>query len=178
MLKARLEQLSCYQLGDQVTQTFLRGLLSGLKVDPVRTFLAHLQLTSKCIAKLHYKEWYESLVWKLHVLLPSPVHWHLCAWRLSFQPTSHWSGRWYLGDFSHIWEANPNYMPQGPKEKQHLILKENMWLLPHGCSKNERNAERAAKETEGPHTAGHKRGHILHIMPIRPLSSCMETLFP
>lgn len=112
---------------------------------------AHLQ--TYCKAAL--KEWYENLVWKLRVLPPLPVPWHQCAWRLSFQPISHWSVRRHLGDFSHIWQANPNYMPRGTKEKQHLILKENMWLLLfYDFSKNECNAERAAKETDGPHTAG------------------------
>lgn len=56
---------------EQVSEIFLRGLLSGLEVDPVRTFLSHLQFSSKCTAKLHYEEWYESFVWEPCALPPS-----------------------------------------------------------------------------------------------------------
>lgn len=112
-----------------------------------------LSVSSPVLLQMYCKAALWGMVWEscMGALCPSsfPFHWHCCDWRLPFQPTSHWSGRWHFSHFSYIREANSKYVSQGPKEKQHLILKENMWLLPYVSSKN----EWAAKKNKGPHTA-------------------------
>lgn len=61
-----------------------------------------------------------------HIEVLSPhTNIHLLEGCLS-SPLHNEASERHLGDLSHIWQANENYVPQGPKEKQHLILKENM----------------------------------------------------
>lgn len=144
MLKAKLEQLSCFQLRDQVTQTFLRIPLSGLKVDPVRTFLAHLQLTSKRITKLNYKEWCESC---MEAARSSSFAWTLTLTCLKAvfpaQFTLKWqmTFRWFQ---SHMASKSKLYASR-TKGKAAFDMEGEYVLLPYGSSKNERNAEWAAR---------------------------------
>lgn len=60
----------------------------------------------------------------IEVLSP-PIHTDLLEGCLSSLLHNEASER-HLGDLSHIWRVNENYVPQEPKENQHLILKENM----------------------------------------------------